>query len=252
MTRRLRRGRDSQRARIVVVCEAAADQRTACTVADRVLCERSSWLEAETLDAVREWSGVDPGSNFVSWPGVKREADARGIRAHGLFAGKPGALDARAARRALLLIESRDEKAAGVLLVRDSDNRPERLVGLNQARECAKWSFAVAIGVAHPKLESWLLAAFRAADKADQSHLAALRKELGRDPCTNSHELTAGGDSAKKSAKRVLAALCGNDAEKAEHGLDCTPLDTLRERGQRNGLSDYMSEVETRLLPLFE
>ena len=97
-----------------------------------------------------------------------------------------------------------------------------------------------------------ILAAFQATDKADKSRLASQRKQLGFDPSVRSHSLTAASDCAKRSAKRVIAALCGDDAGKAEQGLNSTPLDTLRERGKRNGLSDYMSEVETRLLPLFE
>ena len=251
MIRSGRRADQQERVRVVVVSEGQADQRTACTLADRVLCEQSSWMERESLDSVRDWSGLHADTSFISWSGMKREARERSIRQHGPFAGEPGALDARAARRALLVIESDREETAGVLLIRDSDNRLERRRGLNQARECGRWSFAVAIGVAHPKRECWLLAAYQPGDEHDAARLGKLRRELGFDPCTASHELTASDDSAKRSAKRVLRALCGDDPDEAEAGLDAIALEMLRERGQHNGLAEYLAEIKARLLPLF-
>jgi hypothetical protein len=182
---------------------------------------------------------------------MKREARERGVRQHGRFAGEPGALDAGAARRALLVIESDSREVAGVLLIRDSDNKLERRTGLNQARECGRWSFAVAIGVAHPKRECWLLAAFQPGNQEDKACLEELRRELGFDPCTASHELTASENSAKRSAKRVLGMLCAEDIDKAEGHLNAVPLELLRNRGRRNGLAEYMAEVEEHLLPVF-
>lgn len=237
--------------RFVVVCEAAPDQRTACTLADRVLCERSTWLDDKILESVREWSGLTAESSFVGWTEVKSEADRGGIRAHGHFDGKPGELDARAGRRALLLLARTEAELAGVLLIRDSDNHPERLTGLNQARDYAAWPFVVVIGVAHPKRECWLLAAFQPANDREQRLLKAVRKELGFDPCLESQRLTATDDSAQRSAKRVLAVLCEGARAEAGAGLDQVPLETLKECGQRNGLDSYIRELETRLVPLF-
>jgi len=246
-----RQAGQQERRRVVVVCEARADQQTACTLADRVLCEQSSWMEPEILDSVRQWCGLHPDTSFIRWSSVRREARERSIREHGRFAGEPGALDARAARRAMLVIESDSQGVAGVLLIRDSDNHLDRIRGLKQARECGHWSFAVVIGVAHTKRECWLLAAFQPRTEEDKGRLAEMRSELGFDPCTASQELTASEASAKRSAKRVLRALCGDDAGDSVGDLGETPLDILRERGIQNGLSEYLAEVEEHLLPLF-
>jgi len=133
----------------------------------------------------------------------------------------------------------------------NASGKTERLRGLNQARECGRWSFAIAIGVAHPKRECWILAAFQPDDDDDRSCLEVLRKELGFDPCAASHKLTASKDSAKRSAKRVLRVLCGEDTGKAEGDLKVAALELLKQRGHRNGLAEFTAEVETHLLPLF-
>lgn len=250
MTRRHLR-ESAEPARLVVVCEAAADQRTACTITDRVLCAQSTWLDGEILDSVRIWSGLTPESSYVAWTAVKNEADRRGIRAHGFFDGEPGGLDARAGRRALLLLARIEPNPAGVLLIRDSDNHPDRLKGLNQARDAARCCFAVVVGVAHPKQECWLLAAFEPSSDREQRRLDASKKELGFDPRISSHCLTAQNDTAKRSAKRVLAAFYSGDTSRAETGLTQLPLDALKSRGAHNGMNAYIAEIETHLVPLF-
>lgn len=55
---------------------------------------------------------------------------------------------------------------------------------------------------------------------------------------------------AVKDAKRVLDELTAGDHERAEHDLVATSLAALRERGEGNGLADYLDEVTTRLAPL--
>jgi hypothetical protein len=135
-----------------------------------------------------------------------------------------------------------------VLLIRDSDTDQRRRTGLCQARQHRRWPFAVIIGVARTKSECWLLAAFDPCNDAEKERLAALRAELGFDPRTRSEELTAKGDKDKRSAKRVLAELCRGDEER---GLPSVSLKTLKERGQGNGLADYLGELESRYVPLF-
>ncbi len=233
------------------MCEAAADQRTACTVADRALCESLDRADRDQLDDLRTWSGLEPTSDFIAWKDVKREAERQDVHAHGHFSGEPGAPDARAARRALLLLGRAERVPDAVMLIRDSDNDTERIRGLGQARDSTEWSFVVVIGVAHTKRECWVLAAFEPADDGEQTRLTQERRKLGFNPCTSSHRLTAARDSAKRNAKRVLESLCGGDAHCAQSWLDTIPLDTLRERGRRNGLGDYIDEIETRLAALF-
>ena len=75
-----------------------------------------------------------------------------------------------------------------------------------------------------------------------------MRKELGFDPCLQSHELDVQLEHAKRSAKRVARILCPDGGER---GLSETTLDVLKERGRENGLADYLGELETRYVPLF-
>jgi hypothetical protein len=136
---------------------------------------------------------------------------------------------------------------AAVFLIRDSDNDLQRRQGLNQARDCARWPFEIVIGVAHAKRECWLLAAFCPQGDEEQSGHAAVRSELGLDPCLQSHELVAQAETAKRNAKRVLGTLCPDGGER---GLRETRLDVLKERGGGNGLAEYLAELESRYVPL--
>ncbi|HUU96906.1 MAG TPA: hypothetical protein VM487_14300 [Phycisphaerae bacterium] len=236
---------------IAVVCEGPADQRTATTLADRVVCEAKDWIEAERLDQFRVWCGVLGNSSFLAWRDVPGAAEARSIKAHGHFCGEPGAPDARQARRALFVVRSVDPPASAVLLIRDADTQAARLRGLRQARDATNWSFAVVIAVARPKRECWLLAAFEPTDDVEKARLASLRKELGFDPRIRPQELTATHDRDKRSTKRVIGELSGRSADRAERDLERTPLETLKKRGAENGLRDYLRELEQRLVPLF-
>lgn len=131
-----------------------------------------------------------------------------------------------AARRALLLLMN-GPKLDAVVLVRDSDNQLERRLGLEQARKDRKWPFQVVIGLAIPKRESWVLVGFE-----PQEALAQARRETG-------------------DLKRILQLLVGNDYDREEACWTECPLETLAERGQSNGLAEYLEEVRTRLVPLF-
>jgi hypothetical protein len=234
--------------RVAVVCEAHADHRTASLLADRVALASVAWLEPELLEAVRQWCGTTPNAQFLTWKTVHVEAAERKIRAHGHFSGEPAEPDARAARLALLVARSYTPVVSAVLLVRDSDDDPRRVAGLRQARDAIKWPFAVVLGIAHTKRECWLLAAFQPQEDEERGRHDEVRKELGFDPCLRSHELTARHEHDRRSAKRVAGILCPDGGERRLSG---TPLDVLKERGRENGLADYLSELETRYVPLF-
>jgi hypothetical protein len=211
---------------LAVVCEADADRRIATALADRVLCRDVEWIEPDSLGSHRRWRGLDSGSSHLEWHEAKAKAGALGRKAHGDFKGRPGAPDAFAARRALLLLMSRQLPDA-VVLVRDADRQLERRTGLEQAREDRAWPFPVIIGLAIPKRESWVLAGFE-----PQEALAQARRETG-------------------DLKRVLELLVGDDYDREQACWTECPLEILTERGQFNGLTEYLEEVRTRLVPLF-
>lgn len=240
-------------ARFAVVCEAEADFRTATRLAERVLVDAIDWLEDEHLTNCPLWHGLTEGRMFLLWREVKDIADREGIKVHGHFDDRPAEPDARAARRALLLLKKyhQDTPLQSVLLIRDDDRDLRRREGLEQAREADKSGLRdrIVIGLAHCKRESWVLAGFDPGNDSEEARLAALRTELGFDPRTSSHDLTAGGKDDKRSAKRVLGELTEGDVKREACCWEETDLATLRSRGGDNGLTDYLDQVRERLVP---
>jgi len=240
---------------LAVVCEADADRRTATGLADRMLCREVDWIEPEILDGHRRWQGLEEeGSSHLEWRQVKEHARSRGLKAHGHFTGEPGEPDAYAARRALLLLNARPPDA--VVLVRDTDGQEERRRGLEQARAGQPrtgqpWPFPVLLAVAHPKREAWVLAGFEPRSEAENTSLAQCRQEFGFDPRLRSEELFAKTPGAPRDAKRVVRLLVGETYDREQSCWADCPLEDLTERGRLNGLTDYLEEVRTRLVPLF-
>ncbi len=247
---------------IAVVCEARVDCETACGLVDRVIAASrpqavgDEGSQLPSLDGLRRYRGETTDEEFVTWMQVSARARSSGWRhkAHGHFAGEPGAADALAARRALLLLlQAPDGKAPrAVMLIRDSDNDPMRRVGLNQARDAKPWPFTVLVGLAHPKREAWVLAGFEPREKREESALSELREELGFDPRTRADKLTAARKGARRNAKRVLHRLTDGDEERERRCWTAAPLDLLHKRGTLTGLADFLAEVDQRLGPLLQ
>lgn len=236
----------------VMVCEAQADFHTAATLADRVLCERIEWIEVAVIDSYRRYRGASDAAPYLIWAHVKSAAQSLGRRVHGHFDGRPGDLDALAARKAIQVALTQFADAKAIFLIRDSDKLTARTAGLNQAREEMHAATpAIVIGVAHCKREAWHLAGFEARQAAEQQLLDDLRQELGFHPCERSHELAAKHDHDKQSAKRVLSLLVGADRDREMECTAATSLALLKDRGRENGLGDYLTEIEVRITPLF-
>lgn len=236
---------------LVVVCEADADRRTACGLADRVLCEEISWIEPESLDSHRSWRGLDAGHSYVKWNQVRNLSRQSGLKAHGHFDGRPAAPDAFATRKVLLLLRMADFNSDAIVLIRDSDGDLDRWTGLEQARAEWKEPIPIILGLAHPKREAWVLAGFEAQNEEEKACLLAARQSLGFDPCSRAHQLLASETGALHDAKRVLAALTGGRAAREEScWMECR-LEVLEARGGENGLAAYVREIRERLVPLF-
>jgi hypothetical protein len=230
---------------IAVVCEARADQETACVLADRVLLEAVPWLDG-ILDMQRRWRGISSAEPHLEWKHVHREAESRNVQIFGFFNGEPGAPDAFVARRALLLLEKTRPRPAAVLLIRDSDNQERRRKGLEQARSAEPWRFPVIIGVASPEREAWIVAGFEAKTRDEERRLQELTKRLSFHPVLEAHRLSTGD----RDSKAVLEELSRGDKVRERECLEETPLAVLRERGTSIGLSDYLKEISERLVPI--
>ena len=235
-----------------VVCEAPADKETASSLADRVLYSEVDWIEPEVLDAYRQWRGLSDAGDFLDWHDVPALARLEGLKAHGHFGRVPAENYARVARLALMLLQASANCPEAATLIIDTDGDTTRSRGLDQARQSYSYDFPVAVGVAHTKRESWVLAGFIPHGEEEEERVAALRRELGFDPCARADRLTAKHEGAKKNVKRVLGTLTRGDREREHACWQEAPLETLRERGSNTGLTDYLAEVRDTLVPLFK
>jgi hypothetical protein len=173
------------------------------------------------------------------------------FRVRGHFDGSPGLPDAQAARRAIAYVRRCFNAVDAILLIRDMDDQPERRGGLEQARASASSNAKIVIGVAIVERESWILSGFDPENDDEHARLNAESQSLGFNPCLRPQELTAcKDDAAKRSPKRVLAALTDGDWDRQRKCWMATSLAVLEARGQGNGLKDYLGEVRDRLVPL--
>ncbi len=239
--------------KFAIVCEARADREIAQSLADRVVLEDVDWAEG-ILDSLREWCNevrADGQQWILEWTSVRHLAEVLNIRIRGHFNGEVGAPDAATARRAVLVLQKLISPEA-VFLIRDADNHQNRKTGLEQARRHFKdQMLKVVIGLANAEREAWVLAGYQPKDEFEQELLAKERQHLGFDPCERSEELTAGrDDTAKRSPKRVLNVLSNGSKEREQECWTQTTLETLRRRGEANGLTDYLHEVKTSIVPL--
>jgi len=146
-----------------------------------------------------------------------------------------------------------EDDAPALLLVRDTDPKRESRRDLEQTRRqpsTPEW-VTVVIGVARPKREAWVLNGFHPENEDEEKRLADLKREIGCDPRTDAHTLTASSPGAQNNAKRVLKELVDSDERERRCWIE-TPLSTLRTCGSDTGLAAFLKEVERRLIPLFQ
>lgn len=233
-----------------VVSEARADFITATELADRILLHEINWLDDELIESQREWVGEDSPGSHLAWTTVSHRAREVGIRVQGHFNGEPGFPDARAARRAILYVLSQFEPVDAIVLIRDLDDQHERKDGLEQARTVDSSGKKIVIGVARCERESWVISGFDPENEDEKQLLGEEQQKLGVNPCQRSHELTAGkSDIALRSPKRVLKVLTADNWERQRRCWKGTALQVLWERGEDNGLVDYLEEIKVHLVP---
>ncbi|HJZ94430.1 MAG TPA: hypothetical protein VKE40_26435 [Gemmataceae bacterium] len=232
---------------IALVCETPVDRDTVTILVHGLLCASVTWIEADSVQSFCSFRGLLASEPCLMWEHVPAIAKQYGQRFPGKFKGLPREAYTAFQALVLLLLISRDRPDA-VLLVRDSSRKES----LHQARQALTTTAPIVIGVAHTKRECWVITAFEATSDEERRLLDEVRREIGFDPRTNSHELTAKHGDDKHSAKRVLAVLTANSRERETVALQTIPLDTLRDRGRENGLAEFLAELSARLLPLFD
>jgi hypothetical protein len=237
--------------RFAVVHEAEADFDIAAGLADRELIDAIVWLDDDLIGDQRAWISHSGGGTRLAWKELKRLAREADILPMGHFGDEPALPDARAARRAIAYLLKELPGLNAILLIRDQDDQPGRRHGFEQARREDRSGVPIIIGLATVEREAWVICGFDPEGDEETTRLDAERAQLGGDPRHKSHELTAcKDDTAKRSPKRVLRALSGDDWERERRCWRDTPLAVLRERGGENGLAAYLDEVRRHLAPL--
>jgi len=242
---------------IVVIAESALDARIVTGLCDRVLSECGpAWIREnpETLESGRTFRGVEAGSSFLQWSRVPKLAagHGRGIRTFS-WGKNRGMVDCATTRKALALVilGGGGGRPDFVILSRDTDNEIERWSSWRVVINEASHPFAIILAAQHPKLEAWLLNGFVPADPAEKECLRGLRRSLGFDPALSAERLTAEGKKGKKNAKKVLSELTSNDESRRDACWKDVPLSHLRSAGLNTGLTEFIDQIETILLPHF-
>ena len=224
-------------------------------LADRAVCAGPDWLseQPELIETLRTWIAWAPSGRRFRWTEIDDLGRELNLPVRGKNEGEKDFPDFKAAVRALRVIRALIDDVAAVVLIRDMDDQEDRERGLRQARdrhEQQGGSFRVVLGVANPKRECWVLAGFDPFNEQERRLLEEERSYLGFGPVERSEQLTAKHHEDKRSAKRVLEKLTQGNWQREKQCWTVTQLDTMRSRGQKNGLASYLKEVEDRLVPL--
>lgn len=245
--------------RIVVVGEAQGDFEVARELIDQSLlcCVELTWISEDAdLDTHRVDRGMAEADEFVKWTRIDTTdtKDYR-LRSRGMFGNDWPSHDvALRTQRAIFHFVN---DAEFIVIVRDTDAEVGRRDQLRDVRQLvAKAKMPVAIGIQHPEQECWLIAGFDPANDSETERLDQLRRDdypkgpgIGFDPRSRSHDLTATKkDQEKLSPKRVLNHLTAGDRERALQGLHCGNHATLTQRGEHNGLADFLHDVRHQLI----
>lgn len=249
----------------VIVVESSADFRIASEIAQRIFVEKIDWMDASHIAYVLKWCGVEEATDFTCWANVRAIYDQ--MKEQGIHlprylgnSGKNRKADGAAALKVLNMVEQmkkvQNRTIRAVVFIRDLDNQSERRSGLEQARqESANSSTVIVIGTADPKREAWVLNGFVPSDKNEKSIVADLQKELKFNPISQAHRLRESSFDEPHQVRNAKATLSKLTQDSTEREAQCwinTPLNLLRENGIHTGLTEYMVEVENRLVPLLQ
>ena len=242
----------------VIIVESEADFRTASELANRIFIEQIEWIEPY-LPQQLQWRGIVGETKFTCWKDIRSiydEMKSRGTRLPRYLGGRAQGHDYAASTKVLHIIDSllreKNHDIQAVVLIRDLDNRPERRLGIEQARQESA-HLTVVIGLADGKREAWVLNGFVCLDAREESLLANVRAELELDPVVEAHRLRAttfDEPSRIRNAKVVLDRLTEGVNERESQCWRSTSLALLRERGTFTGLTNYIREIEEKLVPV--
>jgi hypothetical protein len=242
--------------KLLLLCEGTADEVDLKALTVRVLHEAHLWMIGldELEDPLPAWLEYEPGRAFLRWSDIDRACERYKVPpVQRLGRG----LGYRAAYRALLLLSALPSlnlpsEGVRVVMVHDSDRVKGWRESLEQAR--ADWleairadradgaNVAVALGVAHPEHEAWVLAAFEPQGPEEEARLGELRRRLSFDPTVRGERLSSGRENDPNDAKKALRELCPDD-DRRRALLRDAPLERLHSRGEATGLRAFLDEL---------
>ncbi|NEO88250.1 MAG: hypothetical protein F6J87_28935 [Spirulina sp. SIO3F2] len=159
----------------------------------------------------------------------------------------------------MILKQKQERQIQAVLLIRDLDTHGQekrRFKSLQDSRinhKSIDSDLQVVIGAAKSKREAWVLNGFIPQTTEEEKKLSEIKKKLKFDPCLEAHRLRGDKkypEQRDRDAKVVLAQLTEEKFEREQQCWTQTELELLRDRGQATGLTDYLHEIETSLLPM--
>lgn len=246
----------------VVIVESSADARTATKLADRILVQKIDWLDAEMLQHLYQWSGLEGDTENSCWKNIdditKRLADK--FKFPTIRSNKKFKSDGQSANKIIKLIsflqykQKREIKA--VIFMRDLDNQPQRREHIEQARLeqiDRQPKLAIIIGTADRMREAWVLNGFIPSNQEETRILEDIKTELTFNPCEESHRLRSNSweePDRIRNPKVVVEKLTGGKMEREQECWEDTPLELLRKNGVHTGLTTYINEIEERLIPI--
>lgn len=234
-----------------VACEDRGHFEAISRLTDHRIAEVVPWT-ADILEHVRIWA-KNGESKWWSITAARSAASDLGMRVHGHFGGVVGGPEAKRCREQLLLWMRlhRGEKIHVAILMRDLDRRDDRLEEMMLAIRSGTWPFTVLAVWCQPEVEGWAVGCFEPGDDAEHQRLDAIRRRLSFCPVTEPDRMTSAVRDPERDAKKIAAELFAGDEERRQRWFDL-PFDTLRARGVKTGLADFLSQVDEKIVRLFQ
>jgi hypothetical protein len=232
--------------KLIVVCEAQADFLLAETFVRRLLAS-SNQTNVVRLD-FHGWSGSER-REFARWTELDRHLDGRERRR---LMGRSDGNFRKSAEKALFLAAKEPGSLVALILMADLDDEPQRRASLIEARTRATGlSCEVLVATPDPMREAWVLHGFLPRGIREEKEHARVKRELGFDPCLESHRLRgkASRGTAERDPKVVVDRLCSDDFERQAICWQETPLSDLEARGRETFLTHFLEEIRERVIP---
>lgn len=254
---------------LLVVCEVPDDFALASRLIDRAIYEFGQDWVRDSLDAAREYFGIDPHCDppeypFVLWKRMGEVIDyltagsdgkARRVQLNiAQFGdGFPDHTEAKDFLRFVRTVQTSDRarQPDAFLLIRDADSHSKERTELRKLNALGEFKrFPAVVGVPDPEIECWLLAGFtHEASDAEETRISEMQRQNdGVHPCRDSHKLRAPNESDKRHPKQVLFQLTGGNEDRVRRCFDA-PFALLRSLGKDNGLVAFLDALQLRLIP---